>query len=97
VKLLIDGCTASAFTTRLQGIRRRIDSPNHQEFKEARQKERGARKPHKRLLYYFNVNRTSLDHLLLGGNADVDRNVEWSEYSAGRGNFQNKRFLNLWA
>jgi len=38
---------------------------------------------HKRLLYYFNVNRTSLDHLLLGGNADVDKNVEWSEYSAG--------------
>jgi hypothetical protein len=25
---------------------------------------------------YFNVNRTSLDHLLLGENADVDRNVE---------------------
>ena len=33
---------------------------------------------HKRLLYYFNVNRTSLDHLLLGGNADVDKSVEWS-------------------
>jgi len=34
-------------------------------------------------LYCFNVNRTSQDHLLLGGNADVDKNVEWSEYSAG--------------
>jgi hypothetical protein len=39
-------------------------------------KERGARRPHKRLLYYFNVNRTSLDHLLLGEDADVDKNVE---------------------
>jgi len=41
-------------------------------------KERGARQPHKRLLYLycFNVNRTSLDHLLLGRNADVDKNVE---------------------
>jgi hypothetical protein len=26
----------------------------------------------KRLLYCVNVNRTSLDHLLLGGGADVD-------------------------
>jgi hypothetical protein len=25
---------------------------------------------------YVNVNRTSLDHLLLGRNADVDKNVE---------------------
>jgi len=39
-------------------------------------KERGAWKPHKRLLYCVNVNRTSLDHLLLGKNADVDRSVE---------------------
>jgi hypothetical protein len=31
---------------------------------------------HKRLIYYFNVNRTSLDHLLLGENADVDKSVE---------------------
>jgi hypothetical protein len=30
----------------------------------------------KRLLYCVNVNRTSLDHLLLGRNADVDKNVE---------------------
>jgi hypothetical protein len=32
--------------------------------------------PHKRLSYYVNVNRTSLDHLLLGRNADVDKHVE---------------------
>jgi hypothetical protein len=30
-------------------------------------------KLHKRLLYCINVNRTSLDHLLLGKSADVDR------------------------
>ena len=30
-------------------------------------------KIHKRLPYYVNVNRTSLDHLLLGNCADVDR------------------------
>jgi hypothetical protein len=45
-------------------------------------KERGARYTHKRLLYCVNVNRTSLDHLLLGENADVDKNVEWTEYNA---------------
>jgi hypothetical protein len=39
-------------------------------------KERGARHTHKRLLYCVNVNCTSLDHLLLGGNADVDKDVE---------------------
>jgi hypothetical protein len=27
-------------------------------------------------LYYVNVNRTSLDHLLLGRSADVDKDVE---------------------
>ncbi len=59
-------------------------------------KERGARQLHKRLLYCLNVNRTSLDHLLLGRNADVDKNVECSEYSAGPGRCQKKRFLNLW-
>jgi hypothetical protein len=31
---------------------------------------------HKRLLYCVNVNRTSLDHLLLGRNADIDKKVE---------------------
>jgi hypothetical protein len=31
---------------------------------------------HKRLSYCFNVNRTSLDHLLLGAKADVDKSVE---------------------
>jgi len=35
-------------------------------------KERGARQLHKRLLYCVNVNRTSLDHLLLGESADID-------------------------
>jgi hypothetical protein len=44
--------------------------------------------------YCFNVNRTSQDHLLLGGNADVDKSVEWTEYNAGR--FQSKSFLKLW-
>src|SRR5260370_39064958 len=48
----------------------------------AEQKERGARQPHKRLLYYVNVNRTSLDHLLLGRSADIDKCVEGSDYSA---------------
>jgi hypothetical protein len=41
-----------------------------------RDKRRGARQRHKRLLYCVNVNRTSLDHLLLGRNADVDKSVE---------------------
>jgi hypothetical protein len=57
-------------------IRLRINSSNHREFGQAGQKERGARKPHKRLLYCVNVNRTSLDHLLLGSNADVNKDVE---------------------
>ena len=60
-----------------------------------RGKRRGARAPHKRLLYCVNLNRTSLDHLLLGRNADVDENVEWSEYNAGWRRCQNKQFLNL--
>jgi hypothetical protein len=54
-------------------------------------KGRGAWERHKRLPYCFNVNRTSQDHLLLGGNADVDKSVEWTEYNAGR--FQGKSFL----
>src|SRR5437764_536029 len=45
-------------------------------------KERGARQLHERLLYCVNVKRTSLDHLLLGKSADVDRNVESHNYSA---------------
>ena len=45
-------------------------------------KERGARQLHERLLYCVNVKRTSLDHLLLGKNADVDKNVESHDYSA---------------
>jgi hypothetical protein len=36
--------------------------------------ERRLLKIRKRLLYCVNVNRTSLDHLLLGKCADVDRN-----------------------
>jgi hypothetical protein len=44
-------------------------------------------------LFCVNVNRTSLDHLLLGRNADVDKNVEWSEYSAGPRSCQNKSFF----
>ena len=47
--------------------------PIIEESKQAGQKERGARQPHKRLLYCVNVNRTSLDHLLLGKNADIDQ------------------------
>jgi hypothetical protein len=49
---------------------------NRREFKQAGKKGRGARQPHKRLLYCVNVNRTSLDHLLLGESADVDKSVE---------------------
>ena len=66
----------AAFIRHWPGIRRRINSSNRREFGQAGQKERGARQPHKRLLYCVNVNRTSLDHLLLGRNADVDKNVE---------------------
>jgi len=61
----------------------------------AGEKERGAREAHKRLLNYFNVNRTSLDHLLLGGNADGDRMSRERDYSAGSGRCQPMRFLNL--
>jgi hypothetical protein len=46
------------------------------EFRRDGTKERGAWQAHKRLLYCVNVNRTSLDHLLLGGNADVNKYVE---------------------
>jgi hypothetical protein len=45
--------------------------------------------------YSFNVNRTSQDHLLLGENADVDKSVEWSEYTAGPRRCQDKRSLAL--
>ncbi len=56
----------------------------------AGQRREGARQPHKRLQYCINVNRTSPDHLLLGRNADIDKSVECSEYSAGLGKSQNK-------
>src|SRR5258708_11461348 len=49
---------------------------------QAGEKGRGARQFHKRLLYCFNVNRTSLDHLLLGRCAHVDKRVEWGDDSA---------------
>jgi hypothetical protein len=45
--------------------------------------------------YSFNVNRTSQDHLLLGENADVDKSVEWSEYTARPWRCQDKRSLAL--
>ena len=45
------------------------------EFRQAGQKERRSA-TYKHLPYYVNVNRTSLDHLLLGRNADVDKSVE---------------------
>jgi hypothetical protein len=57
------------------------------------EKKRGARGEHKRLVYCFNVNRTSLDHLLLGGIADVDKSVEWAQYSAGSGRFEKMALL----
>jgi hypothetical protein len=57
------------------------------------EKERGARKRHKRLLYCVNVNRTSLDHLLLGEYADVDKVSHAQSISSAT--FQNKPFLAL--
>jgi hypothetical protein len=56
-----------------------------------KKKERGARRnqpAHRRLFYCVKINRTSLDHLLLGKSADVDRitqqaeTVAWFNYSA---------------
>jgi len=44
--------------------------------------DRGAWQTHKRLCHYFNVNRTSLDHLLLGKSADIDKCVECPDYSS---------------
>jgi hypothetical protein len=45
--------------------------------------------------YSFNVNRTSQDHLLLSENADVDKNVEWSEYTVRPCRCQDQRSLVL--
>jgi len=56
---------------------------NNGNLEQAGQKERGARYPHKRLLYCVNVNSTSLDHLLLGRKADVDK-IMSSELSITR-------------
>jgi hypothetical protein len=45
---------------------------------------------HKRLLYCVNVNRTSLDHLLLGESADIDKLSNDLEYnSRGEGSMTN--------
>ena len=49
---------------------------------------------HKRLLYCVNVNRTSLDHLLLGENADIDElsnvpSIAPEEREAGRISFKS--------
>src|ERR1700675_3919941 len=60
------------------------------EIQPGEKKKRGARGDHKRLVYSFNVNRTSLDHLLLGGIADVDKSVEWAQYIAGLGRRRRK-------
>jgi len=42
-------------------------------FQQAAKIKRGARQTHKRLSYTFKINRTSLDHLLLGKCADIDK------------------------
>ncbi len=67
----------------------------HGNFQLAGQKERGARQLHKRLLYCVNVNRTSLDHLLLGKYADVDKSVESPDCSAASARFPYNPFLQL--
>jgi hypothetical protein len=67
------------------------------EFRQAGQKKRRARQPHKRLLHYFNVNRTSPDHLPLGGGGDVDKSVEWPKYSAGSGEMAEQAFPRPWS
>ena len=49
------------------------DLANHREIRKWRGERREALGvDHKRLLYCVNVNRTSLDHLLLGESADID-------------------------
>jgi hypothetical protein len=56
--------------------RGRINSADLRESARARQKREALGSLTKRLPFYVNVNRTSLDHLLLGRNADIDKNVE---------------------
>jgi hypothetical protein len=52
------------------------DSSNYEDFGPAGQKGERRSVTSQAPLHYFNVNRTSLDHLLLGKNADIDKNVE---------------------
>jgi hypothetical protein len=67
------GGAVAGFGVRVKRIHRRgAENAEEEEKKQpetlagGRKKERGARRIHKRLLYCVNVNRTSLDHLLLG-------------------------------
>src|SRR5258708_37973265 len=69
-----------------------VQSSNRREFAQAGQKERGARQPHKRPLYCVNVNRTSLAHLLLGKNADIDQMSNAPSIPRDRGDV-SKRIL----
>ena len=51
-----------------------LPRPSHRERCDGADKRREALGvDHKRLLYCVNVNRTSLDHLLLGESADIDQ------------------------
>ena len=70
-------------------------SSNHTGIREAGEKERGARYVHKRLVYCVNVNRTSLDHLLLGGNADVDKMSQEPSIARDRGVVRTGMCLNF--
>jgi hypothetical protein len=49
--------------------------------------ERGAWQIRKRLLYCIKINRTSLDHLLLGKKADVDKMSSAPSIARERGDF----------
>ena len=64
-----------------------------QEFKQAGKRREALGNFTSASSYYFNVNRTSLDHLLLGKCADVDKSVESPEYIARSERCQRKRFL----
>ena len=57
------------------------------------EKERGARQIHKRLLYCVNVNRTSLDHLLLGEIRRCRQGVACPKYKFGHISEQALRLL----
>ena len=91
-RTMIHCCPAIPVVGQFPGAGGRIISRDQGEFGQSGGKERGARETHKRLLYCVSVNCTSLDHLLLGKNADDDKNVAWSEYSAGSKRYQRKSF-----